>query len=235
METTPQPGEQTKKCPKCAENVQKDAVLCKHCGAKTAGSGKKYKIILGIFIVGMIVLVIESKNDLNDSLDGGRETSKKIDEQIDKYQSVVDNSSVGKNSQKTGKIGETISDGDLGFTASAIKSATSIGDSYTKKTASGIFYIINVKIQNNSKSTKTINASDFSMIDSQGRKYEYSTEGQMAMTFSQGGTDLFLKQVQPSLSITGSIVFDVPKDATGLKLVAQGGLFSDKVTIDLGK
>ena len=217
---------ETKKCPKCAETVQKDAVVCKHCGSKIVSSGRK-KVGIGCLIILLIIIaliMIGSNSGNNSGSDNSNKQSK---------ETKSDNTS--NNSQKVGKVGETISDGDLGFTISAIKNATSLGSTYTKKTAQGTFYVLNVKIQNNSNSTKTINASDFSMIDSQGRKYEYSTEGQMALTLSQDGTDLFLKQVQPSLSITGSIVFDVPKEATGLKLVAQGGLFSDKVTIDLGK
>ena len=77
--------------------------------------------------------------------------------------------------------------------------------------------------------------SDFTMTDSQDRKFDYSQDGQMATELTQGSTDLFLQQVQPSLSVSGSIVFDLPKDATGLKLVAQGDMFSDGVTINLGK
>ena len=48
--------EQTKKCPKCAEDVQNDAVACKHCGAKFVGSGRKQAGI--IFLVLLIIIII---------------------------------------------------------------------------------------------------------------------------------------------------------------------------------
>ena len=47
--------------------------------------------------------------------------------------------------------------------------------------------------------------------------------------------DLFLQQVQPGLGVTGDIVFDIPKDATGLKLLVKGSLFGKGQEIDLGK
>jgi hypothetical protein len=52
---------------------------------------------------------------------------------------------------------------------------------------------------------------------------------------AEGKTDFFLQQVQPGLSTTGDLVFDIPAHDTGLKLLVQGSLFSDGQTIDLGK
>lgn len=133
------------------------------------------------------------------------------------------------------KIGEAVTDKDLSFTVSEIKTASSVGNSYTKKDAQGIFTIVTVKIANNTKETKTIDSSAFQIVDSQGRKFDRSIEGQTAKGMSQGQVDLFLQQVQPSLSVTGDVVFDIPKDATGLKLLVKGSLFSSGTEIDLGK
>lgn len=110
-----------------------------------------------------------------------------------------------------------------------------MGDSFAPQTAQGEFVILTVKIANNGDTTDTIDASDFTIVDSQGRTYDYSTDGQTALEESDGATDFFLQQIQPSLSVTGKIVFDVPANATGLKLMAQGDIFSTPVAIDLGK
>jgi hypothetical protein len=44
MEINQQSEEQTKKCPKCAENVLKEAIVCKHCGAKFDLSSNMIKL-----------------------------------------------------------------------------------------------------------------------------------------------------------------------------------------------
>lgn len=133
------------------------------------------------------------------------------------------------------KIGEPVTDGDLSYTVSGMTTAPSLGSSYTKKDAQGLFYIVSLKIENKGKETKTVDSSMLTLMDSQGRKFDRSIEGQTAKGMEQGKVDLFLQQVQPGLSASGDVVFDAPKDATGLTLVVKGSLFSAGNKIDLGK
>jgi hypothetical protein len=73
------------------------------------------------------------------------------------------------------------------------------------------------------------------ITDSQGRKFDRSIEGQTAKGLSQGKVDLFLQQVQPGLSVTGEIVFDLPDDASDLKLLVKGSMFGTEKQISLTK
>ncbi len=146
------------------------------------------------------------------------------------------------NSQNTGsqtkaiaKVGEPAQDGDLAFTATDVTTASSLGNQYTQKDAQGMFLVVTLKIENKGKETKTVDSSMIILTDSQGRKFDRSIEGQTAKGLSQGKVDLFLQQVQPGLSVTGDIVFDIPKDAAGLKLLVKGGLFGKAQEIDLGR
>lgn len=133
------------------------------------------------------------------------------------------------------KVGETVQDGDIAFTVTDVITATSLGNQYTKKDAQGLFYVISLKIENKAKETKTIDSSMITLIDSQGRTFDRSIDGQTAKGMAQGKVDLFLQQVQPGLNVNGDIVFDIPKDATGLKLLVKGGYFGKGQQIDLGK
>lgn len=133
------------------------------------------------------------------------------------------------------KLNEPVQDGDLVFTATAIDTATTLGNQFTKKDAQGLFYVITLKIENKGKETKTVDSSMITLTDSQGRKFDRSIEGQTAKGLSQGKVDLFLQQVQPGLSVTGDIVFDAPKDATGLKLMVKGSYFGTGKEVDLGR
>ena len=148
------------------------------------------------------------------------------------------NTASGNNQAETktvAKLNEPVTDSDLVFTATAVDTSTTLGNQYTKKDAQGMFQIITLKIENKGKETKTVDSSMIALTDSQGRKFDRSIEGQTAKGFSQGKVDLFLQQVQPGLNVTGDIVFDVPKDATGLKLLVKGSYFGEGQEIDLGK
>lgn len=148
------------------------------------------------------------------------------------------NTSNGNNQSETqtvAKINEPVTDSDLVFTATAVETAKTLGNQYTKKDAQGTFQIITLKIENKGKETKTVDSSMITLTDSQGRKFDRSIEGQTAKGMSQGKVDLFLQQVQPGLNVTGDIVFDVPDDATGLKLLVKGSYFGKGQEIDLGK
>ncbi len=218
-----------KMCKSCRKEIDDKATKCPNCQTDQRNWFMKHKIMTGILAVTVFFILV--------GVAGGSKSSSSSTSSNSTSGNTA--AAVGSTSDqpqvKQAKVGDTTTDDDLGFTVQSVSTASTIGNSFTSKTAQGIFYVLTVKIQNNGKDTKTINASDFHVVDSQGRKFDYSTDGQLAMEETNGGTSFFLQQVQPSLSVTGKIVFDVPKDATGLKLLAQGGLFTDGVQIDLGK
>lgn len=140
-----------------------------------------------------------------------------------------------KKEETVAKLNDTVTDKDLAFTATNVTKAKSLGNSYTKKDAQGTFYVITLNVKNVGKETATIDSSMIKITDSQGRKFDRSIEGQTAKGLSQGKVDMFLQQVQPGLSVTGDIVFDLPDDATDLKLLVKGGLFGTEKQISLTK
>ena len=131
------------------------------------------------------------------------------------------------------KMNEVAQNGDLTFTVTKVTETKSLGNSYTKKDAQGVFKVITVKVENKGKETKIIDSSMLKLKDAQDRTFERSVDGQTANGLSQGHVDLFLQQVQPSLSVTGEIVFDIPADATGLVLLAKDSMFGKAIEIKL--
>ena len=69
--------------------------------------------------------------------------------------------------------------------------------------------------------------------DDQGREFERSIDGQTAKGLAQGQVDLFLQQIQPSLSVTGDLVFDLPDGLKNPVLTLKGSLFSQGVGVKL--
>ncbi len=177
----------------------------------------RHKVITGILVVIVLIMVLGSS--------GGSKTSTTT--------SGGSNANKQEQAKVTAKIGEVAQSSDLAFTVTGVKDYQSLGNSYTRKDAQGVFKVVSLKIENTGKETKTIDSSMIKLRDSQGRTFERSIDGQTAKGLAQGQVDLFLQQVQPSLSVNGEIVFDIPKDAEGLVLEVRGGLFATATDIKL--
>lgn len=114
----------------------------------------------------------------------------------------------------------------------SVESVDSVGGEYLKEKAQGVFKVVEITITNNQKDAITIDANSFKLVDNQDREFKYSTQAQTAFDIGNGGSsDFFLKQLNPGLSQTGKIIFDVPVDAQGLVLKARGGMMGKEIKL----
>jgi hypothetical protein len=122
---------------------------------------------------------------------------------------------------------------DVKIVVDGIESAAKIGDNmFMIAEAQGIFQIIKVTLTNGQKDAITIDANSFKLVDDQKREFSYSSDAQMAFSASNTKKESFLlTKVNPGLSVTGYIAFDVPKDAKGFVLEARGGMTGKKIQL----
>jgi len=207
-----------KKCKSCQSEIDDKAKKCPKCQADQRNWFVKHKILTGILVIVLIAIISNASGNKN----GGTNTTQRSNSKTTQTESVT-------------KIGEAITANDLSFTVTDISKAKSLGSSYTKKDAQGTFNVVTIIVKNIGKETATIDSSMMKITDSQGRTFDRSIEGQTAKGLAQGKVDLFLQQVQPGLSVTGDIVFDLPDDATDLKLIVKGSMFGTEKQISLTK
>lgn len=181
----------------------------------------RHKVLTGILVFFVFIVVVSASG--GDSSNSGSGDSGSKQEQSQNQEKV------------TSKIGEQVQSGDLAFTVNGVKEYQSLGNSFTSKDAQGVFKVVSLKIENVGKETKTIDSSMIKLMDSEGRTFERSIDGQTAKGLSQGQVDLFLQQVQPGLSVNGEIVFDVPESAEGLVIELRGGLFATPAEVELAE
>jgi len=134
-----------------------------------------------------------------------------------------------KPTTETYKIGDKVVVGDRAYTITDMRTASSVGDEYTKQTASGIFVIVTMTVENIGKESATMSTSDAKIIDSEGRTLESDTEAWSALK-----ENILLKQIQPGLPVMGQTIFDVPKGITANLQVSNGILGTDTKLISLG-
>lgn len=210
---------QTKKCPKCQEEVLKGAKKCKHCGSDLRNWFMKHKVI-SAFLILMFIGILSGGSNPNNTNNG---------------QTVNGIQNDTKAEEKTGKINETISVGNFSYRVQKAEQAQSVGNQYINHDASGVYEIISLTLRNNDKESRYADSNMFKLIDDQDRSFVVSTEATSAYSIANNNQyDLFLKQVNPGLEIGGVLIFDIPKDAKGLKLETSGGFGSpEKAYIEL--
>lgn len=135
--------------------------------------------------------------------------------------------------QKIAGLNETVQDGDLAFTITTVEKVKTLGNQYSKKTAQGMYYVIAMKIENKGKKTATFDSSMAKVKDAEGREFERSIDGQTAKSMSEGKTDMFLQQIQPSLSVSGDLVFDLPEGMKSPTILLKGSMFNKGVEVKL--
>jgi len=174
-------------------------------------------IILVLVVLGMIGALFDS-GDVEDSL---------------QQQNSEDEAPVLFN------IGETFVVDDVAFTVNKVSTETGVGvyvlGSFFGEEADGIFYVLDLTLENKAQESKDMLIEQFKIVDSQGRKFDYDTVAEFSYDEGGKGAITFGQQLQPGLPISGVKVFDLPETAEGLKLeITCCGFMSETVQVDLG-
>lgn len=107
-------------------------------------------------------------------------------------------------------LGKPIEIGNFIYTIQSVSFRKTVGDEFVEETADGIYMLVNLSIKNISEETRTLDGSLFVVTDTNGIKYEYSTDAATALELS-GRKTLFFKDCQPNITTKGLLVFEVPE------------------------
>ena len=133
-------------------------------------------------------------------------------------------------SAKTAKIGENVEVDYLGYKVTKAETFTEMGTSVFGKETNGKFVKVYLGITNNAKETKQIFTPRFKLVDNQDRQFDRLSDD---ILYISDGLELG-KQLQPSLTASGAIVFELPSDSEDLKLVIRGDWIStNEVVVEL--
>lgn len=186
-----------------------------------------------VVVIGIIIAVFASGDDSSDTASGDSgETNKEQD-------SDSNGEKKDKGKVKKAGVGETATIADVGFTVDNVKSTGEInsGNEFTENaTTDGKFVILDVTVKNDQKESLTVDSSYFKIKTADGTTYEPITDGQVMMAMGDNMGDFFLQQINPGLSKSGKVVFEVPKDfkLKSAVLYCQTGFFgTESIEINL--
>jgi len=142
--------------------------------------------------------------------------------------------------EKVYRMNEPFQLGSFEYEIKEMKGTDKIGKRFTKETASdgAIFVLVEWSIENIGKETERVMSSDFKIKDSQGRTFDSSSRGTMALSQMYKNHDWLLSELQPGIKKQMVTLFEVPKsalDAPFKLVIPEKGLFNTgKVEILIG-
>ena len=196
---------------------------------------KIIKIILGVFVLLVIVGLFGSggNNTSNDStsnqVGSSGDNTSNVNTSNQVQEPATTSEAAVKQTPETYKVGDRVVVGERAYTITDVRTASSVGDNFTKQTATGIFVIVTMNVENIGKESATMSSTDVKIIDSEGRTFESDTEAWTALK-----ENILLKQIQPGLPVVGQTIFDVPKGITANLQVSSGIWGTDTKLISLG-
>jgi hypothetical protein len=135
--------------------------------------------------------------------------------------------------QQVAKIGQPANDGKFQFTVTSIqcgKPSVSSPDGYITKTAQGQYCLLNITANNIGDQSQTLDSTSQYLYDSSNKKYSSDSEA----TIDIGPTDnTFFNPINPGNSVTGTVVFDIPKGVTPVTAELHDSAFSGGVKVSL--
>jgi hypothetical protein len=116
------------------------------------------------------------------------------------------------------------------YEVSSVRDTFSVGDSFTKVKADGVFVIVEIQLTNLKNDTRTITSNAIKLVTSDGKIYDTADDALFAVD-----DQILLEQVQPGLPKKGTLVYDIPlRSTTGAKLQVEDLFSNDHGFIDLG-
>jgi len=209
-------------CKACGKEIGKGVKKCIHCGTDQRNFFGKHKIITGI----MVIVILGA---IGSATSGGKSSTTQAP--------VASSTTAPATAPAPAKPVELSKEGvssDVKIAVTGFISKDSIGDNqYSIAKAQGVFKVVSLSLTNNQKDAITIDSNSFKLADDQGREFSDSTEAQTAMMTSMNAQkdNFFLKKINPGITATGSVAFDVPKDAKGFILKARGGMTGSEITL----
>lgn len=126
-------------------------------------------------------------------------------------------------------VGDQVRDGKFEFTVTDVKTGvTSIGSDFLEEKPQGQFVLVKVTVENIGDEAQYLSASDQFLYDTADRKHSASEDAWLAMEDNP-----LLEQVNPGNKVTGTIVFDIPKNAKPKRLELHDSMFSGGVEVEV--
>ncbi|PEA86140.1 DUF4352 domain-containing protein [Bacillus thuringiensis] len=172
-------------------------------------------------VLAMILIPTKDKEEKPKAKETTQQASTEVKEEVKKEEPKKELSKEGESSKVKIAVG-------------SVETLESVGSEHINEKAQGVFKVVELTLTNNQKDAITLSSNSFKLVDNQDREFSPNSTAQIKLNVANGGNSKFLlEKLNPGLSQTGKIIFDVPKDVQGLVLKARGGMTGKEITLKL--
>ena len=217
---------QTKKCPKCNEEIQSSAKKCKHCQADLRNWFVKHKVLTVILVIIVFGIIVSVSSDKSQKVSSTQDTGTKVDA----TQTAKETKPASSDNQIY-KVGDSVKLGGAIVTVNKVE--TSNGGTYSKPQVGNQWVNLNITIENTETSEQMVTTmGQMFLRDSDGNSYQVAV------------TDKTMESVNNSLDgtiiakskRTGWVGFEVKKEAKNLQFQYNGSLWGgSNIVVNLGQ
>jgi hypothetical protein len=235
-------------CPECGTEVEGDTTFCPECGTNLSGDqhnheestgwfgmsgripgmkpGSKIRnSLLGLIYIIVIMAVLSAAlgGDDTNGNDGGEVDNTNGNDGGEAGDTNGNDGGDGTGTtdqQLTHEIGETFTvgsgDQQVTYTVDSVDTADSVGSDALEEEADGEFVIIELTMENAGSESFDVSNRHVKIVDSQGREYEPDSDALLAVE-----NPIIFEQLDPGISKTFTVVFDVPPDQQDRQLMLE--------------
>ena len=135
-------------------------------------------------------------------------------------------------STPTHEVGEPFTVGDGGqtveYTVNSVNAYSELGGQFTSEQASGVYAVVEIEMTNQTDETVDISSNHLKLVNSENQQFDAAVgAGVYADSDSRVQSEsIAFEQLNPGLSTSGAVIFDVNPGSTYDLLVKPLGLFS---------
>jgi hypothetical protein len=127
------------------------------------------------------------------------------------------------------QLGAPVRDGNLEFVVSRVQCGfAEVGSGLVKRTAKGQYCLADVRVSNVKDDSRTLYEPFQKLVDSAGNKH--SADISMRLVYRD---QTLWDKVEPGRQVSGTMVFDIPRDVRAESLELHDGIASGGVTVRL--
>ncbi|MCK2018836.1 DUF4352 domain-containing protein [Peribacillus frigoritolerans] len=125
-----------------------------------------------------------------------------------------------KEAPKQHQVGDVVKVGKLEYTVKGVEETQKISNVLGDKTTEGKFVIVEMAIKNLDKKERM---ADSNMFKVKADGAEYGADAELDMYVNEGGIGFFLESINPNISKTGKVVFELPAEAKAYNIEVSSG------------
>lgn len=142
-------------------------------------------------------------------------------------------SNSSSSSETLAKIGEPARDGKFEFVIKNVKCgepSVSVEGIPLSKSASGQYCLVDISVKNIGDKQQIFSESEQKLLNASGIQYSPDTT---ATLYNSNNSDVFTSEVNPGITVEGTIVYDIPKDQTPVTGLLHDSAYSNGVKVTL--